>query len=996
MYLNCHSWFSLRYGTLSPHDLVELASEQGAEAIALTDINNTSATFDFVTACRKKGIHPVVGIEFRREGKLLYIGIARNNKGFEELNRFLSWHNLSGTPLPVVAPVFENVYVIYPYPYDMESLRDHEWVGVRISDLNKVAVKKESQDRMLMLHSVTFRNKTGYNVHRLLRCIDNNILLSRLTADMQAGEGEVLLPVDRLVAAYSRFPRVILNTQKLFENCSIHFDSESKNRKMFTGTDAEDDRQLLHKLAMDGLLHRYGSTNRLARERVIKELEIINRLGFNAYFLITWDIIRYSTSRNFAYVGRGSGANSIVAYCLKITDVDPIELDLYFERFLNPHRTSPPDFDIDFSWKERDEITDYIFKRYGQQHCALLATYNTFRGRSIYRELGKVFGLPKAEIDILVDKHAPASQKTPDHITGLIYRYGKLLEHMPNYLSIHAGGVLISEDPIAAYTATDLPPKGFPITHFDMFVAEDMGYYKYDILSQRGLGHIKNAGEIILENTGRDIHIDTEIAKKDKLVEKHIEVGNTIGCFYIESPGMRMLLRKLRCSDYPTLVAASSIIRPGVAQSGMMQQYIERFHDPSKVSYLHPRMEELLEETYGVMVYQEDVIKVAHHFAGLDLGEADILRRAMSGKYRGRSEFLRIEKKFFDNCREKGYPDALSKEVWRQIESFSGYSFSKAHSASFAVESYHSLYLKAHYPREFMVAVINNLGGFYNTEFYVQEARRAGAVVNAPCINESDYQTNIKDRCLYIGFMHIKALEHKVVAAFLRERLAGGAFKSLQDFLARVEIALEQVNILIRINAFRFSGKSKKVLLWEACLHFAGRKKVKKNEELFVTQGKKFDLPHLDHHELDNAYDEVELLGFPLCFPFDLIVDKYRQLGVPADEMLNYTGKRISMVGYYVCVKDVMTVKRDNMAFAHFLDRTGKTFDTTHFPPQLRAYPFRGRGFYLLRGKIIDEFGFPSMEVDYMEKIPMKTVESEQGKKLLKPHQAELKAGSFT
>lgn len=977
MYLNCHTWFSLRYGTLSPQDLVDLAAEKGAEVLALTDINNTSAAFDFVNACYKKGIHPVVGIEFRREGKLLYTGIAKNNRGFEELNSFLSWHNLSETPIQQTAPAFDQAFVIYPYPYDATLLKENEWIGVRIADLNKIAIREKKHSRMLMFQPVTYKHKTGYNIHRLLRCIDNNILLSRLSPDLQALDDESFLTIDQLLGAYKRFPEIIRNTQKLLGDCSIQFDTHSKNRKIYTGTTMDDDRQLLYKLAMDGLLYRYGSKNKSAKERVIKELGIINQLGFNAYFLITWDIIRYSTSRNFAYVGRGSGANSIVAYCLRITDVDPLELDLYFERFLNPHRTSPPDFDIDFSWRDRDEVIDYIFKRYGQKHCALLATYNTFRGRSIYRELGKVFGLPKSEIDILTDRNAPASQKIPDNITGLIHRYSKLLENMPNYLSIHAGGILISENPITAYTATDMPPKGFPITHFDMFVAEDMGFYKYDILSQRGLGHIKSAGEIIHANTGQTITINTETVKKDPLVQQHIQVGNTIGCFYIESPGMRSLLRKLRCNDYISLVAASSIIRPGVAQSGMMQQYIERFNDPSKVQYLHPRMEELLQETYGVMVYQEDVIKVAHHFAGLDLGEADILRRAMSGKYRGRSEFLRIEEKFFKNCREKGYADTLAKEVWRQIESFSGYSFSKAHSASFAVESYHSLYLKAHYPREFMVAVINNLGGFYNTEFYVQEARRAGAVIHAPCINKSDYQTNIKGIDLYIGFMHVKDLEHKMLSTMLSERELNGAFKSLQDFLHRIEIASEQLNILIRIDAFRFCGKSKKVLLWEACMYFAGKKNVKKSENLFTSEQKHFELPGLDCHELDNAFDELELLGFSLCFPFTLLPEAQQNQGISADDMMVLrAGSRTTMVGYLICIKDVMTIRKDKMSFGHFLDKQGNTFDTIHFPPQLKRFPYRGKGFYLMRGKLVHEFGHPSLEVDYMEKLPMKSIES--------------------
>ncbi len=568
---------------------------------------------------------------------------------------------------------------------------------------------------------------------------------------------------------------------------------------------------LLAKLAQDGLAFRYRN-NEVAKARVEKELKIIDELGFNAYFLIAWDIIRYAQSRGFYYVGRGSGANSIVAYCLQITDVDPIELDLYFERFLNPYRTSPPDFDMDFSWLDRDEVIDYVFKRYGKKHVALLGMYSTFQYRAVVRELGKVFGLPKEEIDLLA-----AGNKGEDKIHEMILKYGKLIENFPNHLSIHPGGILISEEPITNYATVFMPPKGFPTVQLDMFVAENIGLFKLDILSQRGLGHIKECLRLVRQNKGVDVNIHAfQEFKNDGRVREQIRNVNTIGCFYIESPAMRQLLLKLKCSDYITLVAASSIIRPGVASSGMMRAYIERYHDPENIDYIHPVMKELLKETFGVMVFQEDVIKVAHHFAGLDMGEADILRRAMSGKYRGNEEMLRIKAKFFVNCKERNYPDAISAEIWRQIESFGGYSFSKAHSASYAVESYQSLYLKTYYPKEFMVAVINNFGGFYSTELYFSELRKTGAGIHLPDVNESEYFTSIKGNDVYTGFVHIKSLQQEMAEKIVNERKRSGSYMHLQDFIERTNCTKEQLNMLISMGAFRFTGKSKKKLLWEA------------------------------------------------------------------------------------------------------------------------------------------------------------------------------------
>jgi DNA polymerase III alpha subunit len=556
----------------------------------------------------------------------------------------------------------------------------------------------------------------------------------------------------------------------------------------------------------------------------------------------------------------------------------------------------------------------------------------------------------------------------------LIFRYGEKIHGFPNHLGIHAGGVIISESPIYRYTATQMPPKGLPITQFDMYVSEEVGLYKYDILSQRGLGHIREATELILENRqiSVDIHRVSEF-KKDLKIKQLIKTGRTMGCFYVESPAMRMLLCKLKCEDYITLVAASSIIRPGVAKSGMMREYIHRFHHPGSFSYIHPKMEELLKETYGVMVYQEDVIKVAHHFAGLDPADADILRRGMSGKFRSAKAFQLVADKFMQNCRDMGYPEAVYTEVWRQMESFSGYSFSKAHSASFAVESFQSLYLRAHFPLEFMTAVLNNFGGFYKTQDYVHEARMLGAKIEAPCVNRSMHLNSIFDDSIYLGFVLLHQLEERSSAMILRARAQGGPFLGLADFVSRVNIGLEQVLILIRVGAFRFTSKPKKELLWDA--HLVVNKtgvKVEKPAQLFHANEPDYKFPDLEDSFIENAYDEIELLGFPLCSPFDLIATT-KDESIRAKELCNNLGKQVQILGSVVAVKDTRTVKGERMNFATFVDQDGYFFDSTHFPQVVKQSPFRGRGIYRLNGKVACEFGFFSIEASYMEKIPYLT-----------------------
>lgn len=952
---------------------METAARWGIAVLALTDINNTSCAYEFMRLCRKKGIKPIIGLEFRRGGRCLYIGLAQNERGVYELNKLLSDYALAGQPLPDVAPPLGNAWIIYPrLNRPIREFGPNELLGIRPEHVNRLFAHEllKFQHKLVIMSPVTFLDDEDFQIHQLLRAIDLNIVISKLQPADAAKKTARLMPPNTLLSFYQAYPRIIRNTQRVVDACEIELKQGlENNRQTFTGSKSGDF-VLLEKLAINGCKKRYGEGQRAALERVKKELRVIQQQDFCAYFLITWDIVRYAQTAGYQHIGRGSGANSIVAYCLYITDVDPLELDLYFERFINPYRKSPPDFDIDFSWDERDDVTDYILKRYGKEHTALLATYSTFKGRSTIRELGKVFGLPKAEIDriiadpLAVDQHHELAKK--------IMHYGQRLEGRPNYLSIHAGGIVISEKPIYYHTALQIMPKGVPITHFDMYHAEDLGFHKYDVLSQRGLGHIKDAVDLVKQNQGMavDIH-DVERIKKDQKVKAQLRSGNCIGCFYVESPAMRGLLKKLNCDNYVHLVAASSIIRPGVAKSGMMREYIKRFHAPHAIRYLHPVFEEHLGETFGIMVYQEDVMKIVHHFAGLELDESDVLRRIMTGKKFQGDTFVKLKKKYFENCRVRGYSERLTNEVWRQIESFSGYSFCKAHSASFAVESFQSLYLKAYFPLEFMVAVINNFGGFYRTEYYFHEARMSGATIHPPCVNHSYHMTNLEGQDIYIGFVHLHQMERQVAHRIVHQRALCGPFCNLEDFVNRVEITSEQLEILIRIGAFRFTGKNKYELMWEKNAVFNGKTDFEASLSLFeIDKDTPLNIPKLEEGFYDQAFDEIELLGFPLCSPFHLLDHQINYENILAKNLLANVGHIVRIHGYYVCKKDVRTVSSKLMNFGTWLDRAGHFFDTTHFPNTLKRAPFRGKGIYLIEGKVVAEFGFPSIEVLRMERLP--------------------------
>ncbi len=1084
MLINAHSWFSFKYGVLSPEHLLKQTQTLGLPHIALTDINCSAGHSEFFRQAKDHDVKPVAGIDFRVGMRQLYVGIARNNEGLHQLNGLLTDQLLDGKALPDPSTALgatrlqelPDAFIIYPYGAANipARLRENEFIGVRASELDRLRFSRNvyPKEKLVALTSATFRNKGDHNTHRLLRAMHNNTLHTKLTAQDIAPIEERLTSAEELVRAHADAPELLLRTQALLEQCEVDFAfDKSKNRKTWSG-DAEEDRRLLHELANEGLRHRYGAPSSVELNRLEHELRTIEGKDFISYFLINWDLVRFAKAQGFFHVGRGSGANSLVAYCLGITNVDPIELDLYFERFINPARDKPPDFDIDFSWKDRDHITRRLFEKYGEgRRVALLATYSTFQQRAIVNELGKVFGLPPHEIAALSDggpsrpRWVPTSRgrlqfggrmETPvavDPIVRAIQRYTPRLLNMPSHLSIHVGGVLVSERPITHYTALHLPPKGFPTTQFSMVEAEDVGLYKFDILSQRGLGHIRDAVELVNKiqdpslkskvsnNSAQDTefvrsldHCDLNIEtcdfrpavdihdiarfKQDPKIKEMLRTGDTIGCFYVESPAMRMLMKKMQVDDYKGLVAASSIIRPGVSNSGMMREFLLRYHDPERRKLAPPKLLKLMPDTFGVMVYQEDVIKVGYEYAGLSLAEADILRRSMSGKFRNRKEFSEVRDNFFKGALANGNPLPEIETLWTQIESFASFSFAKGHSASYAVESYQSLYLKAHHPLEFMVAVANNFGGFYHTEFYLHEAKRVGATIEAPCINESEELCSLRRAAsrqaasgksaaagycdcdsplaakklaarIIIGLGNVKSLEEGVVRSILRERKRNGPFKDLPDLLHRVPLHVEQARILVRVGALRFTGRSKPHLLWDLALLHHGASDASRDGDLFITKVEELRLPELLHYPLADAYDELDLLGFPLCDPFTLVNaaagHEPRASGLSpaqpvargpqpetilARQMSSCVGKKVQMFGYMIHVKATRTHSDQDMTFGSFIDTAGDLWDSTQFPDTAARFPFRGRGVYRLTGYVEEEFGHFSLRTQFMEKLP--------------------------
>jgi len=484
----------------------------------------------------------------------------------------------------------------------------------------------------------------------------------------------------------------------------------------------------------------------------------------------------------------------------------------------------------------------------------------------------------------------------------------------------------------------------------------------YKLPNSEKFGRIFDRIPKVIQQTGFNM-FDYDKVFTDKATNDLIRTGKTIGCFYIESPGMRSLLKRLDCKSFEMLTAASSVIRPGVAESGMMKEFIERHKDPSRRKYLVPEMEKYLGETYGVMIYQEDVIKVAHHVVGLTLEESDLLRRAMSGKMRSHKAMELIVDKFFACCREKGYPPKIAQELWHQIESFAGYAFCKAHSASFAVLSYQVAYLKTYYPAEFMAGVLSNGGGYYSSAVYISECKRLGLKVLLPCINESEYEYTGKDKEVRIGFVAIKNFEKSYADKILEERNINGKFTSLANFLSRVHLGFESVERLIKCGAMDSLKQTRPTLLRLLDIYFFNKKLVEdKNMNLFANTTSKLEKEVATDREFgieETSYNEYEIFGYMVTHhPLDFFDEVNEKNIVKAADMQKYNGKKIKMIGWYMASKRVVTSKGGIMKFLSLEDKT-ETFEAVIFPEAYQKYAELtiSMGPYLIEGKVDAESG---------------------------------------
>jgi DNA polymerase-3 subunit alpha/error-prone DNA polymerase len=983
------SHFSLMWGTASVATLCRYAKDLGYTRLALTDTDNLYGLWSFLSACRREGITPIVGAEITDPKlSLRAVCLAATATGYSNLCRLITrrHRNPAFSLKKDLRLLSEGLVVLTQHPDLLEIFYNH---GLTVAaamprrplpDSHSLRIRvKQLQVPLVAVPGTFFLQPEDWYLHRLLRAIDENSTLGRLSPDSSAPKDAWLAGPKEYEQRFAVCPEAISATYTIAQQLNFSGPQFGLVMPPWQGDNAE---AALRQTAYAGARKRYGSE--LAEpvvERLEQELTVIARMGFSAYFLTVQKIAAKSPRT----CGRGSGAASIVAYCLGITNVCPLKFNLYFGRFLHPGRSDPPDIDVDFAWDERDDVINGVLAEH-RGHAAMVCSQVLFQPRMAVRETAKVFGLGQAEIGRFT-KRLPAywreSATKADFLTQLkrqpqsrglefidpwpeILALAQKLIGIPRYLSVHPGGVVITPDPIDHYVPVEQAPKGVPVIQWEKDSVETAGLVKIDLLGNRSLGVIRDTLDNMRKN-GIKIDENHWEPEDDFATQEALAQGRTMGCFYIESPAMRLLQEKSGVGDFDHLVIHSSIIRP--AANEFIQEYLRRLHG-GRWDPIHPFLDDVLDETFGIMVYQEDVSRAAAALAGFSHAAADGLRKIISKKEK-QLQLIDYKRRFTEGAKGKGVPEKIIEAVWAMMMSFDGYSFCKPHSASYARVSFQAAYLKVHFPAEFMAAVISNQGGFYSTFAYVSEARRLGLTILPPDIYHSHIHWQGQERSLRVGFLSIKGLGRNAMERVIEQRKIRN-FDGLTDFLDRCRPDETEVRALIHCGALdAFAGDGNRAeLLWQWNLWQKRSSVQQVSGDLFdtsalVPKSPPPTLPPEDPHQ--RLRNEFAVLSFLChCHPMTLFSRQLERVAtVKARRLSRWVGRKVILSGWLITAKVVRTKNGDPMEFLTFEDETG-LFETTFFPKVYARFCHqmnRGRP-YLLHGVVDENWGAVTLTVE--------------------------------
>ena len=1037
--LNVRSVYSFLDSTLTPAAVVGLAARHGLPAVALTDTGNVHGVVAFAQAARQAGIQPLIGAEVRVDGRplLLYV---ENESGYRHLNRLLSRLNESGEAAAraedetedergrdfrsdggsgpggagpsgaratgVRASGDRSAAARFPgvAARQQRSLTRDE-VAAAAGGLVAVgadpelaplfpgafyqAVSSRAEAEALRLpgvfaprvHYATPADRLGYDIVQSIR---TRTLLRQPHPEKRSGGACHFRPPGSEPSWCRDHPGLLARTHELAARCTFAFPFGPPQFPEPVPPDGSTPREFLRRLVFDGLRERYGARAGALRAQVEEELGIIAAVGYEGYFLLVRELLEECRRAGIEWITRGSAADSLVCYCLRISDVCPVRFDLYFRRFLNRERMALhklPDIDIDFPHDRKDEVVDLVLARYGATHAAVVGGFSTFKARSAFAEVAKVLGMAERDVRRITahfpwgfgggwvpDAPAPAGGprllellKTRPECADLpldeepcrtALEMAAQLDGLPRHPKMHPCGVVVSGRPMHDITPTFTAAKGWPATHLDMDAVEAAGLVKLDILAQGGLAVMRDTRRAL---AARGVAVDLAALEpwEDPEVWEMIAGGGARAVHHIESPAMVSLCRQTGVREIDGLIAIVSVIRPGAANEQKKLRFTRRYQGMEPVTYPHPSLERCLRSTFGLVVYEEHILQICEDFAGMAAGRADVLRRALVKQKRVVVD--EIGREFAASAAARGHPPEKTAEVWELVTGFSGYAFCRAHSTAYGVEAYQAAWLKRYFPAEFMAAVLSHGKGFYDPLVYVLECHRLGLRLLPPCLNHPGPAFAAEGTALRVPALRTKGLTARTVREWQEARATGGPFTSMADFFHRVRPLGAELEALLQAGTFDSLGASRTAQFWEAQFllrTFGGTEARATGQGWLIPPPGLERLPDLPREEpaaRQRLVWETERLGFAVSgHPLDLFPDVAWESYCPVARLGDFTGRTVTTCGLVVEQRTHHQITGEPMKFLTLADRTGL------IETELFADTYRRHGLATVRHPVLE------------------------------------------
>ncbi len=1016
VHLHGHTEFSLLDGISRIKDLIARVKELHMPAVAITDHGNMYGAVNFYKEAKKAGIHPIIGCEIyvtegsrfdhpttggKRERLKHLILLAENQEGYENLVKIVSSASTEGfyfkpradreiiarhskglialsaciegeVPQLLVADDEQGAREAVEWYRDtfgpnnfFLEIQDHGLPQELKAQQGLIRLAKEYQLGVVASNDFHYVRKEDAAAQDIKVCISTGARRADVKRLQFPNDEFYVKSPEEMERLFSHIPEALENTLKIAERCQVDFDFSSHHLPKFDVPEGETAETYLRKVCEQEIPRLYGEAFPALQERLDYELGVIHSMGFEDYFLIVWDYVKYAHEHDILVgPGRGSAAGSVVAYLLGITGLDPLKYDLLFERFLNPERISMPDIDIDFCFERRGDVISYVEEKYGKERVAQIITFGTEAARAVINDVGRVMDIPLQEVRRLVKlipnelgmtlkkalegKELKALYESDDTVKEL-FDFGIQLEGIARNTSTHAAGVVISAKPITDYLPIQLSQEEGYVTQYDKNNVEALGLLKMDFLGLRTLTIMGEAVRLIEENRHETVDVN-HIPLDDKAVSDMLSKGDTAGVFQLESAGMTKLVKDFGPTHMEDLIPLVALYRPGPLGSGMAEDFVLRRHGKKEVTYLHPILEPILKETFGVILYQEQVMRIASDMGGFSMGEADLLRKAMGKKLE--AEIVSKKEVFLEGAKKKGVPEEIAKEVYDLMIYFAGYGFNKSHSAAYGYIAYQTAYLKAHYYPEYMAAMMTCLmANMDKLAFYIHECRSHGIRVDGPDVNKSLHTFSVDGDTIRFGLGGIKHVGDDAIASLIAERKANGPYKDLLDFCTRLAgkgLNKKLLESLIRCGAMdEFPENRRQMLLMYEQVQAMGAKAYKdrmmgamdlfgdmEDAALSVTYPNVEELPLEERLKDEREYIGFYMTGHPLD-AYESELKDLLSLKTLGEEAESYDGKRVHIGGLITGRKDRMTKRNDMMSILEVEDFTG-TVPVVVFPDVYR------------------------------------------------------------